>query len=312
MRTALSFTNLEFLMMLTGVVVFVTLLIVFTRRYLRMKSAEDLAAQHAHRSGDMSTVMRKYPELDVFRWSGLFFQLSLVLVMVVLLGVFNLTTYERRGVIPMGALELGDMDIEVEPPRSTDQPPPPPPPPPPLIQEVPNEIVLEADKVEFLDQSVEAETAIEAPVVVTERKAVAPPPPPPPPPPMEHAVEEIFKVVEEMPRFPGCEHLATIDERRICADQQMLQFIYDNIEYPGIARENGIEGTVVVRFVVDTDGKISNAEVVRDIGGRCGEEALRVVNLMNSMPQRWAPGRQRGKPVRVWFNLPVKFVLEYN
>jgi protein TonB len=311
MKTALSFTSVEFLMMIIGVVVFLLLLVVLTRRYLRMKAASDLGVQHAKRVGDLSVVLRKYPEVDVFRWTGSFFQLALVLVLVVVIGVFNLTTYERRGIIPMGALDIGEMDIEVEPPRSAEQAPPPPPPPPPLIQEVPNEIVLEQDNVEFLDQSVEAETAIEAPVVVAERKAVAPPPPPPPP-PMEHAVEEIFKVVEEMPRFPGCEHLATTDERRLCADQKMLQFIYDNIEYPGIARENGIEGTVVVRFVVDADGKISQIEVVRDIGGQCGDEALRVVKLMNEMPERWAPGKQRGKPVRVWFNLPVKFILEYN
>ena len=132
-------------------------------------------------------------------------------------------------------------------------------------------------------------------------------PPPPPPPPQE---EEIFKVVEEMPRFPGCENEATTEAKKACADKKMLEFIYKNIKYPAIARENGIEGNVVITFVVEKDGVIKDARVVRDIGGQCGQEALRVVNLMNEQNIKWAPGKQRGRPVRVQFNLPVKFKLE--
>lgn len=86
----------------------------------------------------------------------------------------------------------------------------------------------------------------------------------------------------------------------------MLKFIYDNIQYPGIARENGVEGTVVVQFVVEKDGSITDVKVIRDIGAGCGAEAMRVVNKM----PKWNPGKQRGRPVRVQFNLPVKFKLE--
>jgi protein TonB len=82
------------------------------------------------------------------------------------------------------------------------------------------------------------------------------------------------------------------------------------VKYPAIARENGIQGRVVVQFVVEKDGKITDANVVRDIGAGCGEEALRVVNSMNGMNQRWTPGKQRGKPVRVQFTLPVSFKLQ--
>jgi periplasmic protein TonB len=312
MNTGLSFTNQEFLLIAGAVVAGLALLVFAVRMYFNSKSGSGLTEKHRAQSNATQWETRnKYPEVDVFRWSGMFFRIAMVAVLVVILGAFNLTTYERQARIPQGALDLGQMDIEVEPPRSSEPPPPPPPPPPPVIQEVPNETILDVKDVEFLDQSVEAHTAIEAPAVVERRPEVkyAPPPPPPPSEP-EH--EEIFKVVEEMPRFPGCENLPTNDERKACADKKMLQFIYDNIQYPAIARENGIEGTVVVRFVVDADGTISSAEVVRDIGGRCGDEALRVVKLMNSMPQKWTPGRQRGKPVRVWFNLPVKFILEYN
>ena len=87
----------------------------------------------------------------------------------------------------------------------------------------------------------------------------------------------------------------------------MLEFIYKNIKYPPIARENGVEGTTVIRFVVDKDGSVQDPQIVRDIGAQCGQEALRVVELMNSKGLKWIPGKQRGKAVKVYFNLPVKF-----
>ena len=130
-------------------------------------------------------------------------------------------------------------------------------------------------------------------------------------PPPEPEVEEIFKVVEQMPRFPGYESEAGDNRaKKACADKKMLEFIYKNIKYPAIARENGVEGTVVIQFVVEKDGSISGARTVRDIGAQCGSEALRVVNLMNSQGKKWTPGKQRGKSVKVQFNLPVKFRLE--
>ena len=113
-----------------------------------------------------------------------------------------------------------------------------------------------------------------------------------------------------MPRFPGCENLRTKEEKDACAQKKMLEFIYGNIKYPAIARENGIEGMVVVTFVVEKDGTVTDARVVRDIGGQCGQEALRVVSLMNDKGIKWEPGKQRGRPVRVQFNLPVRFKLE--
>ncbi len=116
----------------------------------------------------------------------------------------------------------------------------------------------------------------------------------------------IFVIVEEMPRFPGCEDRDLAKKERYeCATNLMLKFIYDHIRYPEIARQNGIEGTVYIKFVVETDGAISQATIARDIGGGCGTEALRVVGLM----PKWLPGLQRGRAVRVQFSLPVKFKL---
>lgn len=118
--------------------------------------------------------------------------------------------------------------------------------------------------------------------------------------------DEIFKVVEDNPAFPGCEGISDKAEKKRCADEKMLQFIYSNIKYPAIARENGVEGMAVIKFVVEKDGSITSPEIARDIGAGCGAEALRVVQMM----PKWEPGKQRGRAVRVQFNLPVKFKLE--
>lgn len=124
------------------------------------------------------------------------------------------------------------------------------------------------------------------------------------------AEEEVFQVVEEMPRFPGCVDTLAQEEAKKCANQKMLQFVYENIRYPEVDRLKGNEGTVVIRFTVEKDGSISEPTVLRGRGEKLGEEALRVVKLMNDLPEKWIPGRQRGKPVRVYFNLPVKFRIQ--
>ncbi|MBR1550426.1 MAG: TonB family protein [Bacteroidales bacterium] len=105
--------------------------------------------------------------------------------------------------------------------------------------------------------------------------------------------DQIFTVVEDEPSFPG-------------GMETLYKWIDSHLQYPEQAREEGIEGRVYVTFVVETDGTLSNARVLRDIGGGCGQAAIRMVYAM----PKWEPGRQRGVPVRVQFNLPVKFKLE--
>ena len=132
----------------------------------------------------------------------------------------------------------------------------------------------------------------------------------PPPPPPESKVEEVFiNVVEDMPRFPGCEDIGDKEERNRCATKKLLNFIHKNVEYPPLAEANDVEGIVVVAFVVEKNGKVTDARVVRDIGFGCGEEAVRVVNLMNQQGITWIPTSSRRRPVRVQFNLPVRFKL---
>lgn len=121
----------------------------------------------------------------------------------------------------------------------------------------------------------------------------------------------MFKKVEEMPRFPGCDSPEmAVAEKQSCAERKMLEFIYRNVRYPELARQNGIEGVVVISFVVERNGVLTNVQIARDIGGGCGEESKRVVELMNTLPERWTPGKVGGEAVRVHFNLPVKFKLE--
>lgn len=278
----------------------VVALIFFIRTRYNSKTSEGLAADANNDNPIKSRT--KYTGVDVFRLSNSFFAFGLVLSLLTCIFAFNWTTYDDVIYIPDDALELEE-EIEVEPPRTAEPPPPPPPPPPPVIEEVPEELIEEEDEPEFIDQSIEAEEVVEAPVV--EAPVVAPPPPPPPPPAPK--VEEIFKVVEQMPMFPGCENAGgSNEEMQQCATKKMLEFIYGNIKYPAIARENGVEGTAVVTFVVEKDGNITGARVVRDPGAQTGDEALRVVKTF----PKWSPGKQRGQPVRVQFNLPVKFRLE--
>ena len=104
---------------------------------------------------------------------------------------------------------------------------------------------------------------------------------------------QIFVFVEEYPEFAN-------------GEENLYKYLGSNIKYPHEALENGIQGTVVVKFVVEKDGSISNVKAVRKIGGGCDEEAVRVVKRM----PRWKPGKQSGKPVRTEFTLPIQFKLK--
>lgn len=127
------------------------------------------------------------------------------------------------------------------------------------------------------------------------------------PEPIQKTDGEIYKVVEQMPRFPGCEDVPDAQERKQCAQQELLKFIYSNLSYPAEARQNKTQGTAVVTFVVEEDGSTSGFRIVRDLGDGCGEAALEVVNQMNEQGIIWTPGTRNGEPVRVQFNLPIKF-----
>lgn len=123
---------------------------------------------------------------------------------------------------------------------------------------------------------------------------------------------EEMRAVEVMPMFPGCESVENLEERKKCADRRMLEFLYSNLKYPEVARTNNIEGTVIVNFVVEKDGSISNEQVIRSVSAEIDEAALDAVREMRNQNILWHPGLQSGKPVRVTFNMPLRFKLEDN
>ncbi len=296
----------------TGVMLFLLFLtlvilgiVYFFRRKYNSYTMDGLIESHKNDGAKLLSSRTKFPEMDVFKNTGTFFNVGMTMAVALALAAMSWTVYDKVIDVNLDDL-IWEEDIEVDIPRTAEPPPPPPPPPPPVIEEVPDTEIIE-DQPEFQSQDVTQDDVVEAPVEV--KKAPPPPPPPPPPAPVE---EEIFKVVEQMPRFPGdgCDNKPTEEERKKCADIAMLTFIQKNLKYPAIARENGVEGTAVIQFVVEKDGSIADVKIVRDIGAGCGQAAQTVVESMNSMGKKWVPGKQRGRPVKVLFTLPVKFKLE--
>jgi protein TonB len=183
-----------------------------------------------------------------------------------------------------------------EPPPIDKTVPPPPPviPPPPVVQTIkftPPKVVKDEDVKEEPPPTQEEMKDVQISTTTQEGEKVVDLPPETPVGDPDEG--KVFTIVEEMPAFPG-------------GEGKMLEYIAKNIKYPPVARENGIQGRVYVTFVVDKDGKIKDAKVLRGIGGGCDEEALRVVK---TMPE-WKPGRQNGRSVQVQYNLPVNFVLK--
>lgn len=113
-----------------------------------------------------------------------------------------------------------------------------------------------------------------------------------PEPPGEQSSQKVLTDIDKEPEFPG-------------GQAAFNKFVADNLKYPTIASENGVEGTVVLNFVVEEDGRITNIEIRRDIGNGCGTEAMRLVRAM----PKWVPGQHNGRPVRVMYTLPVLFKL---
>lgn len=206
-------------------------------------------------------------------------------------------------------LEYKVPDMAPPPPPAKEETPPPPPvapPPPPARPTIAFVVpkVEEDDKVPVeYEPPTQADLVDKNPGTVTtdgdpngrdyipeDEPEMAPPPVIIEEEPQEPKETKPFIVVEQMPAFRGNLH----------------KYLAEQVRYPDIAKENGIEGTVVIQFVVNEKGEISNAFIVKDIGGGCGEEALRVVR---GMPL-WLPGANRGRQVKVQMSLPVKFKLE--
>jgi len=220
---------------------------------------------------------KKTEKADLENKKALFFQIGLVLSLGLMLFAFEWKSYDKQ-TLDLGQRQAQEVLEEVVLQTQQNQPPPPPPPP----QQTTVLQIVENDKV--IENEVNVDAEANQKTVVEEYKPVV----------EEKEVEEveIFTVVEESPGFPG-------------GDEARIKFLQNNIKYPQMARESNIQGTVYVTFVVEKDGRVTDVRVLRGIGGGCDEEAIRVIKAM----PKWNPGKQRGKPVRVQFNMPIKFTL---
>ena len=226
--------------------------------------------------------IKKSPKADLESKKLTFTLIGLVVTLFIVWRVFEYKSYGKQVIDDMQkTVEVIEEEmVEI---TKQEQPKPQPPAPKPQVTQI-----------QIVEDDVEVEDEIDINAEVDQDEAIEEFEFTPPEIEEEEIVEaEIFKVVEEMPEFPG-------------GAAKMMEFIQKNIKYPMMARESDIQGRVFVNFVVEPDGTITNVTVMRGIGGGCDEEALRVVQ---SMPN-WKPGKQRGSAVRCSFTVPIIFKLQ--
>lgn len=216
--------------------------------------------------------VRKVPEQDLQNYYAIHLELGLIIVLILFITATRVH-FSPFSDIQIVQLEREEVEMEeIVMTRQIETPPPPPRPPVPVP--VPDHTIIED-----VDIDLDAEFDLGSPLQM-------------PPRPVQEVNEEpeqdFFIVVEQMPELIG--GLAALQQQ---------------IRYPEMARRAGIQGLVIVQFIVNERGEIENPRVLRGIGGGCDEEALRVVRNA-----RFVPGLQRGHPVRVQYQLPVVFRLQ--
>lgn len=229
--------------------------------------------------------IKKTPKADLENKRFIFFEIGLILVLLCLYFAFEWTSGETE-ITSFDQQIVETVDAEQIPvTRQEDISATPPPPPPPMIQVV-TELDIVDNSTDIKNElNLESSESDEKKVVdiVEMPEQVGEP---------EEAEEQIFFIVEEMPEYPG-------------GEQALRQFIADHIEYPEIARENEISGRVYVQFIINENGEVKDAKVVRGVDPSRDKAALKVIN---SFP-KWKPGKQRDKPVKCAYVIPISFVL---
>ena len=220
---------------------------------------------------------RKSAKADLESKKTLFIEIGMVIALAAVLFAFEWKSYEKIE-LSLATRVADDTPEEMIEITQHEKPPPPPAPPQQttIIEIVEDDMEIE-DEIE-IDVEADQETEVQDYIPVEEEE--------------EEEEAQIFTVVESMPDFPG-------------GDEARIKYLNENIKYPQMARESGIQGRVFVTFVVEKDGCVTDVRVLRGIGCGCDEEAIRVIK---NMP-KWDAGKQRGKPVRVQFNMPILFKL---
>ncbi|NJL14491.1 MAG: TonB family protein [Microscillaceae bacterium] len=225
---------------------------------------------------------KKNPKVDLNRKTGLFFNIGLIVSLVLVITAFEWKFYDDLETIDLGNLveeETEILDIPI-----TEMPPPP----PPVLQqpeiiEVPEDEEIEEQVTMELDVEVQEEKPVQAPTKINA---------PPPPAPVVEESDEIFLVVEESAEPQG-------------GFEEFYKYVAKNIQYPKQARRMGVEGRVIIQVVIDKDGTLTDMKVLKGIGSGCDEEAVRV---LKGSP-KWKPGKQRGRAVRQKMTVPIQFKL---
>lgn len=251
-------------------------------------------------------IIKKNPKIDLEKYRVHFFLIGLALSLLAVIYLFNIRFYDEEIEAPQTIVIDGDEIVipitRREPPKTNSAPP----------KELPSQLdIIDDDKIvsEELDMSatetdesefltdkdvryVEGDGPIE---IIGEEAEV-----------LEELEDPIpFALVESVPVFPGCENLSSNDERKACFQKKLLEFVGANFVYSESARQLKIQGRVIVQFVVEKNGQVSNVEVLRGVDPWLDEEAQRVIR---SLP-RIKPASQRGKDVRMSFVVPITLKL---
>jgi len=226
--------------------------------------------------------VKKSPKADLEGKKSTGLLIGYVLALAVMFIAFEWSERDKKVTTDTGIAELL-FEEEIIPITEQEQKQAPPPPPEApkaeeIIQIVENDAEVEESTIQASDETDKAVEVKYVPVEVEEE---------------EVEEQQIFQVVEEMPEFPG-------------GMAECMKFLSKNIKYPPISAENGIQGRVIVQFVVNQDGSIVDPVVVRGVDSHLDKEALRVIQMM----PKWKPGKQRGKAVRVKYTVPVMFRLQ--
>ncbi len=234
---------------------------------------------------------KKNPNVDPKRNSFLNFQIGLVSVLLLTYLAIEYKSYAKDIEVLSMAIDDAFLDEEVPMTQQLNTPPPPPPPPPPAAPEIIKVVKDDEKIVETKMKSTETnqnEIIKVAEVVEVEE---------------EVEVDVPFAVIEDVPIFPGCEKEPK-NKRRDCFQEKIIEHIKKHFTYPDIAKDMGIQGRVNVMFTIDKDGSISNIRK-RGPDANLEKEAERIISKLPKM----TPGKQRGKPVRVPFSVPITFKL---
>ena len=226
---------------------------------------------------------KKSSKADLEGKRNTLFLVGLVLALGVTLVAFEWTSKPQK-VEGLGQIQAQEVEEEIIPITREQQVKPPPPPPPPKVVEVLNivddDIEIE-DELEIEDSEADDNTIVDvAPIIST---------------PEEEEVEEkiFFNIIEEPAEFPG-------------GDRALMNYLNTHVKYPVIAQENGIQGKVYLKFVIDEQGNVTNVQIARGVESSLDAEAVRVIK---SLP-KFKPGRQRGRAVKVYYSSVINFKLQ--